>query len=103
MNRFFEDNLQREDDNEAVSWSAYQLSEHGTVQDQSLIRARLDRWRERSPSQGKRLDPEQGRLEGDLVLALIDAKAWRIEEAEANRLKESCVTEECRDRVTRPR
>ena len=103
VNRFFEDNLQREDDNEAVSWSAYQLSEHGTVQDQSLIRARLDRWRERSPSQGKRLDPEQGRLEGDLVLALIHAKAWRIEKAEANRLKESCVTEECRDRVTRLR
>jgi hypothetical protein len=56
-----------------------------------------------SSSQGKRLDPEQGRLEGDLVVALIHAKAWRIEEAEANRLKESCVTEECRDRVTRPR
>jgi hypothetical protein len=101
VNRFFEDQLQREDDPGAVSWAASELSEHGTARDQTLIRARLDRWREKSPNQGKRLDPEQGILEGDLVVALVHAKAWQIEEAESNRLKQSCVTEECRDRVTR--
>jgi hypothetical protein len=101
VNRFFEDQLQREDDPMAPSWAASELSEHGTARDQTLIRARLDRWREMSSSQAKRLDPDQGRLEGDLVVALIHAKAWRMEEAEANRLKQSCVTEECRDRVAR--
>jgi hypothetical protein len=58
VNRFFEDQLQREDEPMAASWAASELSEHGTSRDQTLIRARLDRWREMSSSQGKRLDPE---------------------------------------------
>jgi len=36
-----------------------------------------------------------------LVVALIHAKAWQIKEAEANRLKQSCATDECRDRTAR--
>jgi hypothetical protein len=101
VNRFFEDQLQREDDPLAVSWAAWGLSEHGTARDQTLIRARLDRWRKSSWSQGKTIDPEQGRLEGDLVVALVHAKAWQIEEAEKDKLKQSCVTDECRDRAAR--
>jgi len=99
VNRFFEGELQREDDTEAVTWSANVLSEHGTAKDQAMIRARLDRWRKKWAGQGEKLDPEQGRLEGDLILALIHGKNWQIDETEASRLKESCVSHECRDRV----
>jgi hypothetical protein len=99
VNRFFEDELQREDDTQAISWSAGELSEHGTAKDQAMIRARLDRWRKKWAAQGEKPDPEQGGLEGDLILALIHGKPWQIDETEASRLKESCVSHECRDRV----
>ena len=99
VNHFFEDELQREDDTQAITWAAGELYVHGTAKDQALIRARLNRWRKKWAVQGEKLDPDQGTVEAALILALIQGKNWQIDETETSKLKESCASRECRDRV----
>jgi hypothetical protein len=97
VNRFFEAELQREDDTEAASWAAGVIAKNGPTEGQTLIRARLDRWRKKWATHGGKIDLEQQLFERDMVVALIEGgKNWKLDEAEANRLRESCVSDECR-------
>jgi hypothetical protein len=97
--RFLEYEMQREDDPEAVSWSAYLLSQYGPASDKAMIQARLDRCRKKSATRGEKLNPEQGRMEAELMEALIQGKSWQMDETETSMAKESCVSNECRDRA----
>jgi hypothetical protein len=101
VNRFFEQELQREDDPTVVAEAAEVLSGNGPAEDQAAIRARLDRWRKEWAAQGEKLDPKQARLQAELILTVISGKNWQMDETEANRLKESCVSDDCRDNIRR--
>jgi hypothetical protein len=52
-------------------------------------------------AQGEKLDPKQARLQAELILTVISGKNWQMDETEANRLKESCVSDDCRDNIRR--
>jgi hypothetical protein len=101
VNHFFEQELQREDDPTVVAEAAEVLSGSGPAEDQAVIRARLDRWRKEWAAQGEKLDPKQASLQAELILTVISGKNWQVDETEANRLKESCVSDDCRDNIRR--
>ena len=101
VNRFLEEELQREDDPTVVAEAANVLSVSGPAEDQAVIRARLDRWTKEWAAQEKQSDPKQARLQAELILTVISGKNCQMDETEANRLKESCVSDDCRDNIRR--
>jgi hypothetical protein len=98
VNRFLEEKLEQ-DDVSAAAESANLLSEHGQSTAELLLRNRLDRWRKTWATGTKNIPREQGSLEGELTLAVIRGKNWRVDEVEADQLKQACVTRECREIV----
>ncbi|MFL6228507.1 MAG: hypothetical protein ACJ741_06980 [Pyrinomonadaceae bacterium] len=90
------------DDPQAAGTAAYIMSLHGAAADEKLIGARLERWwREWSPraaelESGANL--EQKMIEVNLVNALLDGKSWKLSEAEVEKIKQSCLTQGCRQR-----
>jgi hypothetical protein len=68
-----------------------------------LIEKRLERWLEEWKGRTAELDAAdynsklaaQRMFQINLVQALINAKAWKLSEAEIERLKQSCSTKEC--------
>jgi len=81
---------------EQARQAASQLSQHGTVEDQARLRDRLERWR--SEWSGRELPTSEGWLEAELVEGLFRGKNWQTSETEAARLRESCLSVECRTR-----
>jgi hypothetical protein len=74
--------------------AALQLSEHGPAEDQSLLRARLDSWRE--TWKGRDIPEAEGGLEAELLRTVIHGKNWQTAEIEARVLSEGCLSAECK-------
>ena len=98
VNRFFEERLEQ-DDVSAAAEGANVLSEYGQARAELLLRNRLDRWRKTWATGMKKIPRKQGSLEGELSLAIIRGKNWRVDDVEADQVKQACVTRECRDVV----
>jgi hypothetical protein len=76
--------------------AAFEMSQNGPAEDQDILRQRLDGWR--TQWSGKEIPAEEGKLEGELVQALILGKEWQMPETRAAALRESCISPVCRSR-----
>jgi hypothetical protein len=80
------------------------MSQRGPAEDMSLIEARLDRWVKEWKARGAELDaadqdqkvPMQSMTQVNLIIALMNGKAWKLSEEKIKQLKQSCVTKTCR-------
>jgi hypothetical protein len=93
--------LQLESPSQA-SQAAYLISIHGKAEDQSLLLERLARWNETWRSRAAEANNNsQGSVERELVLGLISSKAWKLLPEKVSELRASCVSEQCRQSVSR--
>jgi hypothetical protein len=76
--------------------AAFEMSQYGPVEDQDILRQRLDRWR--TQWSGKDIPQAEGKLEGELVQAVILGKEWQMSDMQAGALRESCISSPCRSR-----
>jgi hypothetical protein len=76
--------------------AAFEMSQNGPAEDHDILRQRLDRWR--TQWSGKEIPQAEGKLEGELVQALIEGKEWKLAETPASVLRESCLSSICRSR-----
>src|SRR5438552_2506850 len=76
--------------------AAFRLSQHGPAEDQDILRQRLDHWR--CQWLGKDVPQTEGKLEVELVQAVIGGKEWQMSDAEASALRESCISPLCKSR-----
>lgn len=80
------------------------LSQHGRAEDRALLEARLNRWitewsgrtAELEPQPAPAMVPPQAMLQISLIRAIVNGKAWKVSDADAERLRQSCLTERCR-------
>jgi hypothetical protein len=94
------------DDLQTASGAAYLMSKYGGAANKELIEARLDRWLKEWSGRAAELDAQdagdkikyQAILQTSLIESLLNAKSWKLSEAEIRRLKQSCLTEACRRR-----
>lgn len=92
------------DDSQAASSAAYLMSKYGTEANKQLIRERYNRWLKEWGGRGAELDAAetdaklgyQAMFQINMLEALIRAEAWKLPDAEIEKLKQSCVTESCR-------
>jgi hypothetical protein len=85
------------DEQETASMAAYLISLHGSASDQKALEARLDRWRREWTERRAEADTNrQGRIESELISALIRAKSWTVSPERVKQLQQSCVTQICR-------
>jgi hypothetical protein len=85
---------------EQAGMAAFEMSQHGPAEDQDILRERLNRWRTRWS--GKEIPKEEGKLEGELVEAVILGKEWQMPDTPAAALRESCISSACRSRFQAP-
>ena len=76
--------------------AAFEMSQYGPAEDQDILRARLDRWR--TQWSGKVIPQAEGKLEGELVDAVLRGKEWQMPDAPAATFRESCISSVCRSR-----
>jgi hypothetical protein len=81
-----------------VAAAAFELSRYGPAEDQDLLRKRLDRWR--TQWSGKDIPQAEGQLEEELVMYITHGEHWQLSDVDARRLRESCVSQQCRARQT---
>jgi hypothetical protein len=80
-----------------VSNAAYLLGVHGVAGDELVLQSRLDRWRKEWADRVVEADTnQQGRIERELVYALIHGKAWKLTPERIKELKLNCVTKFCK-------
>ncbi len=79
------------------------LSQHGGAEDRAILQARLNRWiaewtdrtAELEPQPVPAMIPPQAMLQISLIRAILNGNAWKVSDADADRLKQSCLTERC--------
>jgi len=77
--------------------AAYLLGVHGEASDELVLQARLQRWRKEWGERVIEADGNrQGRIESELVYALLHGKSWKVSGERAQELKGSCVTKACK-------
>src|SRR5271155_4873538 len=81
---------------EQAGMAAFEMSQNGPAEDRDILRQRLDRWR--MQWSGKDIPEAEGKLEGELVRAVILGKEWQMPETPASALRESCLSSVCRSR-----
>jgi hypothetical protein len=81
---------------EQAGMAAFEMSQYGPAEDQDILRERLSRWR--AQWSGKDIPEAEGKLESELVQAVILGKEWKVPETPANTLRESCLSFVCRSR-----
>ena len=81
---------------EQAGMAAFEMSQNGPAEDQDILRQRLDRWR--TQWSGKDIPEAEGKLESELVQAVIEGKEWKLAETPASVLRESCLSSICRSR-----
>lgn len=92
------------DDVALVSHAAYLIGEHGSASDQKLLEASLNRWRNQWRNRVAEADAQQqGRIERELISALIRGKAWNVSPERARELQLSCITQLCKESNVVPR
>lgn len=85
------------DDAALASYAAYIIGLHGTAGDREVLEARLKRWREEWSNRVAQADAQQqGRIERELIDALVRSKAWKLSDQRVRELVTSCVTQICK-------
>ena len=85
-----------------VEAAASLISQHGPADARAVLEARLNRWMNEWSGRTAELEPDpktttpEARLQISLIRAILNGKAWKVSEADAARLKQSCLTERCR-------
>jgi hypothetical protein len=80
------------------------LSQHGRAEDRGLLEARLNRWitewsgraNELEPQPAPAMVPPQAMLQISLIRAILNGQAWKVSDVDAERVRQSCLTERCR-------
>jgi hypothetical protein len=93
LNDFLRERLTSGSPGQAES-AAYGMSGFGPAENQEILRQRLDRWR--ADWTNKDIPAAEGKLEMQLVLSVISGKHWRLPDAEADALRQSCISAACR-------
>lgn len=83
---------------EQAGRAAWLLSENGTVEDQTILRARLERWR--AEWTGHKIPESEARLETDLMEAVTRGKNWQTPETEVAGLGGACLSSACKSRFS---
>ena len=94
------------DDEQIAGTAAYHLSRNGGEENKSQIEKRYNRWPAEWRGRGAELEnpnaPAEVKGEAmfqiNLLEALIRADKWKLPEMEMNRLKLTCLTDDCRRR-----
>ena len=90
-------NLLVTDDRSWASQAAYLIGLHGLADDKQVLEARLKRWQE---EWGNRVveadDQQQGRIERELIWALIHGKSWKLPPERVRELQMGCITQLCK-------
>lgn len=97
------------DDEQIAGTAAYYLSKNGGRENISLIEKRYNRWLEKWNGRAAELDNPNASLEVkseamfqiNLLEALIRAEKWKLPETEMNRLRQTCLTANCRRNFSR--
>lgn len=85
------------DEPQAVSTAAYLISLYGPAGDQRIIVARLERWLKEWRHRPAEADANsQGIAERELIIALGNAKSWKLPPEQVKELQRGCVTKICR-------
>ena len=85
------------DDPPLASYAAYVIGLHGGTSDREVLEARLKRWREDWGNRVAQADAEQqGRIERELIDALVRGKAWKLSDQRVRELTTGCVTQLCK-------
>ncbi len=85
------------DDRSWASNAAYLIGLNGSADDKEVLEARLKRWRE---EWGNRVveadDQQQGRIESELLWALIHGTSWKLPPERLRELQMGCITQICK-------
>ena len=93
------------DEGSIAAEAAWRLSKYSrTAASKAKLIARLDRWRKDWGGRIAEIDSEgspdalrqQAGVEREIVLGLLNAKAWKLSDPEAERLKQSCLSKWCK-------
>ncbi len=85
------------DDRSWASNAAYLLGLHGSVADKDVLEARLKRWQEEWGNRVVEADEQQqGRIESELVWALIHGQSWELRPERLRELQMGCITQMCK-------
>ena len=92
--------LMETDNYPLASTAAYLVGVHGSAGDEKLLEARLQRFREQWRERAAEADAQQqGQIERELVLALINGKSWKASPERARELQSGCVTALCKQMI----
>ena len=82
---------------EAASNAAYLLGLYGGADDLAVLEARLERWHKDWADRVTEADEnQQGRIETELIYALLHGKSWQLTEERKKKVQQSCVTKYCK-------
>lgn len=85
------------DEHEIASMAAYLISLHGAPDDQKVLEQRLQRWQRDWGTRLVEADSNlQGRIESELISALIRGKSWKLPPEKARELQQRCLTKICK-------
>lgn len=85
------------DDRAAASLAAYLIGLHGSADDEQVLEARLKRWYEEWGNRVAEADAQhQGRIERELIYALIHGKSWKLSPERVRELQMGCITQLCK-------
>lgn len=109
INEFLKKRLAN-DDPDIASSVPWLMAKYGPASNEQVFRDRLARWRkewsnriaEIDDANSERKIKTQAKVEGELISALLRAKSWKLSDAEINELKQSCLTEWCRQLFPKP-
>jgi len=89
-------------DPRTVQGAASLISEFGPADGRAALEAGLNRWMNEWSGRAAELEPDpkkvspQAELQISLIYAILNGKAWKVSEADAALLKQSCMTARCR-------
>jgi hypothetical protein len=85
------------DDRTWVGSAAYLMGLHGSADDKEVLEARLKRWQEEWKNRvAEADDQQQGRIETELVWALIHGNSWKLPPERLRELQMGCITQMCK-------
>ncbi|HEY5884787.1 MAG TPA: hypothetical protein VIT88_08880 [Pyrinomonadaceae bacterium] len=86
------------DEPSVTSTAAYLISLHGPAANQKVLEARLERWKQQWSERSAEANANsQGRVEREIIMALGNAKSWKISPERYKELQRGCVTRMCRE------
>ena len=85
------------DDRSWASNAAYLIGLHGSVDDKEVLEARLKRWQDEWGNRVVEADEQQqGRIERELIWALIHGNSWKLPPERVRELQMGCITQLCK-------